>query len=119
MIYGKFKYVLNSSNELTGINSLLDPLPVKNTNLCVEGDWAYVAIDGDISSYDLSLFSFEPVSQNVIFAIYQGFFPDSIILENGAFGHTDRMPRADVEVSLEEKMLDPAKWGIDYHILGV
>jgi hypothetical protein len=112
MIYGRFKYVTNSSNELIGINSILDPLPVTHTNLCTDGDWCYVAINGDIAAYDLSLFSFEEVAVETALSAYQSVFPDSVLLDDGSFGHPGRA-LVEPEVSLEEKMLDPAKWGID------
>jgi hypothetical protein len=115
MIYGKFKYVTNSANELIGINSILDSLPVTHTNLCTDDDWCYVSIDGDITEYDLSLFSFEEVAVETALSAYQSIFPNSVLLDSGYFGHPERAENLQaVEPSESEKMLDPAKWGMPY-----
>lgn len=117
MIYGKFQYILDSNNALNGINSVLDPLPVKNSNFAQQGEWGYCMIDGDISNYDLSLFQFVEITQEEALTIQKSIYPDAILLENGTFGFTSRMNEEQTTINNltdEEKMLDPAKWGLNY-----
>ena len=115
MIYGKFKYIAQPDNTLKGINSILDPLPVKNSNFAQQGEWGYCIIDGDISNYDLSLFEFVQITQEEALTIQKSIFPDAVILDNGFFGFPDRAnDEITLNVSDEEKMLDPAKWGLNY-----
>lgn len=117
MIYGKFKYITNSDGTLRGINSVLDSLPFTNLTFANQDGWGYSIIDGDISTCDLSLFDFTEVTQEEALTIQKNISPDAILLDNGFFGFPSRIiddPIANNFVSDEEKMLDPAKWGLDY-----
>ena len=115
MIYGKFKYIAQPDNTLKGINSVLDPLPVVNTNFHNDLEWGYVAISGDISNYDLSLFEFTEITQEEALTTMTNVYPSAVLLDNGFFGFPDRANNEITpNVSDEEKMLDPAKWGLNY-----
>lgn len=116
MIYGRFKYITNSNEEFIGVNSILDSLPVKNVNFFSDSLFGYVMIEGDITSCDLSMFDFTEISQEEAFNLYKTSYPNSILLEDGSFGHTDRLAQDtdENEVPLQDKMIDPAKWGLTY-----
>jgi hypothetical protein len=116
MIYAKFKYVSNQNGEIVGINSILDnDVNVVNGNFFADEEWGYAMIEGDISSYDLSSFTFSEITQEEALSIYKSVYTDAILLENGFFGHPERAENLQVvEPSESEKMLDPAKWGIPY-----